>query len=364
MITLLDRYIAKHLWDYLFLGLVIFTLVLFFSDALLDFMKDLQHYGIPWDIALTLIGLQIPRIVSIVIPMSALLSALIVYNNLNNQFELIAMRMSGISLYRLSMPAIILGLCASLFAYILIDYVVPTCNKYARDLKTFAINQQNLPATNENFIYKQFDKEQDLKRLIYVSHFDGNRLGASTVVDLTNPATLQVIQAKSGLWGRSVIELSDANVYTVAFSQKLTNTTHASQLQLQHFIQPQVSVSEYAPREMSFVQLYQWIQRYEQRGRSLPRKVYVTLWEKLTVPLNSLALVLIAVPLALTAPRKLSNLGFLGAVLILLTYYVLRHIAQQLGMSGMLLPFLAACLPLVIIFTTAILLFRHKNKVL
>jgi lipopolysaccharide export LptBFGC system permease protein LptF len=76
--TILDRYIAKRLLDHLFLGIVVFTLVLFFSDALLDFMRHLQHYGIAWDISLTLVGLQVPRIVAMVIPMSALLSTLLV----------------------------------------------------------------------------------------------------------------------------------------------------------------------------------------------------------------------------------------------------------------------------------------------
>ncbi len=360
-ITLLDRYIVKRLADYFFLGVVVFTLVLFFSDALLDFMKDLQHYGIPMDIALTIIGLQIPRIVAIVIPMSALLATLMVYNNMSNQFELIAMRMSGVSLYRLARPAILIGLAACTASFLLINFVQPVCNKYSRALKTFAINQQNLPATEENFTYKQFDENQQLKRLFYISKFDHNKLGYSTVIDLTNPETLQVIQARSGLWGAKSIELENANVYTVTTNQKLSNHTRASHLELQHFIQPQTSVSEYKPRELSFFALRRWI---NENRDPVSKNIYINLWEKLTGPLSSLPLFLIAVQLAMTSPRKMSNMGFLAAILILFLYYLIRHLSVQLGETTAVPAILAASLPLILISITAMALFHRKNRVL
>lgn len=364
-ITLMDRYITRKLLDYVFLGIVLFTLVLFFSDALLDFMRDLQHYGISWDIAFTLVGLQLPRIVSIVIPMSALLATLMVYNAMSNQFEIIAMRMSGISLYRLALPAVMLGVLATGSGFLLENYIVPTCNKYARGLKTYAIDQQNLPASEQNFTYRQFDDYQQLKRLIYVSHFKDQALGYSTVIDLTNPVTLQVIQARSGYWGKQAIALTDANVYTVSFNQKVSNTTFAHKLNLQHFIAPQKPPKIYKPREMSFFELTGWIKANEKRnGRKMLRDVYVDWWEKLTVPLSSLPLVMIAVPLAMTSPRKMNNMGFLSAIVILFLYYVVRHLCVHSGQVGILPAPLAAVLPLLIILTLALCLFYRKNRLL
>jgi lipopolysaccharide export system permease protein len=292
--------------------------------------------------------------------MSALLATLMVYSNMNNQFEIIAIRMSGVSLYRLAQPALLVGISAAIFTFLLHDYVVPLCNKYSRALKSYAIEQQNLPATQDNFIYKQFDANQQLKRLMYVSHFDGRHLGYSTLIDLTNPETLQVTQARSGDWGQGVIELQDANIYTVASTQKLLNTTSADHLELEQFLRPKAEVAEYLPREMSFVQLYQWLKK----GKRESAKDHVALWEKLTVPLSALPLVLIAVPLSLTSPRKLTNLGFLGAIFILFLYYLLRHISVQFGESGTLPPLLAACIPLIVLSSAGIYLFRKKTRIL
>ncbi len=364
MLTLLDRYFLKGLLDYWLLGIVVFTLVLLFSDALLDFMKDLQHYGISWDIALTLVGLQVPRIIALVIPMSSLLAVLSIYNNMNNHFELVALRMLGISLSRLARPALMLGLLGMVLTYLLHDYVVPQCNKYSRALKNYAVNQQNLPATQENFTYKQFDDKQQLKRLLYISQFQKNRLGYSTVVDLTNPETLQIIQARSGLWESENIHLENANVYTVTLNQKLSNTTHADHLTLQHFLRPEVVVSQYKPSEQSFWELFHWIQQESRHGKTFSPTVYVTLWEKLVLPISTIPLVLIGVPLAISAPRRLGNLGFPIAIAVIFLYYVLRHVSAQLGGNSLVPPFMAAILPFCLMTLLMIFLFRLKERVL
>lgn len=360
-ITLLDKYLFKKLLDFAILGLVLFTLVLFFSDALLDFMKDLQHYGIGWDIALTLVCLQIPRLVVEAIPMSALLATLMVYNTLSNQFELISMRVCGISLYRLSRPAVVLGIGACLCSFLLNDFAVPFCNKLSNELKTAAINEQNLPASHDNFMFKQFDANQQLQKLIFVSHFNGKELGYTTMLDLTNPNTLQILQAQSGEWGQKNINLNQANIYTISGNQKLTNTTHADQFEVKNFIQPEITENTYKPRELSFLPLLHWIQNQVSLHQKVAPDLYVSLWKRIWVPLNAVALVLIAVPLAITSPRNIRPLGFLMAVIVLFSYYVLRAVTEQFGKQAIIEPFLAISLPFLILSCLAIILFQRKN---
>jgi LPS export ABC transporter permease LptG len=363
-LSLMDRYIGKRLVNTFFLGIILFTLVLFFSDALLDFMRDLQHYGISWDLSFTLVGLQLPRIVAMVIPMSALLATLMTYNGFNNQFELIAMRMSGLSLARLMQPALILGVFACVVTYGLNDYVVPLCNTLTRGLKTYAVSEQNLPAVQDNFTFKQFDQNQALQRLLYISHFKENTLGQSTLLDLTNPGALQVVQARSGQWQHHGITLTDANVYTVSANEKLTNTTYASSLQLQNFLTPAPPKNEVGLNENSFFKLAQIIQEKVLKGQEVSIPLWIRLWEKITIPLTALPLVLIAVPLAMTPPRKLTNRGVLFSILILFSYYLLKHIGVQLAEHGWIPPLLGALLPLLVLSALAGRLFIRKNKVL
>jgi lipopolysaccharide export LptBFGC system permease protein LptF len=107
-----------------------------------------------------------------------------------------------------------------------------------------------------------------------------------------------------------------------------------------------------------------WLNGLKQEGRPVDPEIYVSLWEKLTVPLCSLPLVLIAVPLAMTSPRKLNNMGFLAAVIILFLYYLIRHLSVQFGDHGAIDPLLAASLPILIISSAAGALFVRKNRIL
>jgi len=115
--ALMDRYILRQLLDFFLLGIVVFTLVAFFSDTLLKFIREIQKFGLPFGAILTLIGLQLPKSVALVIPPSCFFAALMVYTNLNNHFEIIAMRMNGISLWRLMQPAVLLGAFCSLLCF-------------------------------------------------------------------------------------------------------------------------------------------------------------------------------------------------------------------------------------------------------
>ena len=336
MLTLMDRYILKHLLDNFLLNLVVFTLVLFFSDALFDFMKDLQHYGIQWDIAMSLIGLQLPAIIAIVLPISALMATLLTYSHFSQQMELVAIRMSGVSLYRLTLPAVILGVMACLASYAIYDFVRPLCNTYTRSLKLYAIYEQNLPTTNDNVMFKEYDKNERLKRLLFVTKVQKKSLGYTTVVDLSNPKTIQVTQAQGGQWEGPFIGLNEASVYTVSSTGKLLNTTQAKSLKLENFLKPDVKLEKNSQKEMSFVPLFMWIQSQQAQHKAVGRSLVVSLWEKLSMPLSALPLTLIAVPLAISPPRQMKQLGFLWAILTLFFYYLSRHLSVQLGQTGVL----------------------------
>jgi lipopolysaccharide export LptBFGC system permease protein LptF len=86
----LDRYILTQLLDYCLLGVVIFSLVAFFSNSFLNFIQDVQRYGISIQTALLMMGLQLPETVAMIMPVALFFAVLLVYNTLNNQFEIIA----------------------------------------------------------------------------------------------------------------------------------------------------------------------------------------------------------------------------------------------------------------------------------
>jgi lipopolysaccharide export system permease protein len=387
MVKLLDRFIFSQLLDYFLLGIVIFTLIGFFSDAFLDFLQDLQKFGISFTTALAMMGLQLPKIVTLVLPASSFLAVLMVYNALNNSFEIAAIRMNGISLRRLLMPALVLGFIATSMAYWLSDYVVPYCNQQTDRLKNIAIQKGTLPLGRESFMFKDYDDNHNLQKMIYIGKYDGTELKDSTIIDLKQDGVMQVIQSKSGQWTPTHWEFRNANAYTVSKNTDKLFFNHLGSFQIKNLLEREEdkeSEKEALDRATQgiavdsdtqpFGELFGVIQKREALGKKVKNTSYIRLWEKLTLPLSCLAIILTAVPLALTPPRQGSNRGFIFALGVLFLYYVIRSVCVNLGQSGQLsfhgaiaMPYsllIAAWLPIAILTLLGVGLLIRKSKVL
>lgn len=384
---ILDRYIFLQLLDYFMLGVVVFTLIGFFSDAFLDFIQDIQKFGISFATALTMMGLQLPKIVSLVLPASSFLAVLMVYSGLNSTFEITAIRMNGISLGRLIMPAVTLGLLATGLAYYLSDFAVPYCNKQSELLKTQAIEKGTLPFGKESFSFKDYDENHQLKKMIYIGKYTGQQLQDSTIIDLSQPNIMQIIQSKTGEWHPDRWVFGNANAYTVAKTSDMLFFNHLEKFTIRNLIER--SKDKESEREAKsraaqgvvidsdtqpFYQMLKVIQKREDLGKVVKNGTYVRLWEKLTLPLSCLVIILTAVPLALTPPRQGGNRGFIFALGVLFLYYVMRSVLVNIGLSGKLtfgdllsLPdslMLASWLPLILLAILGFTLLSRKSTVL
>ncbi len=385
---LLDRYIYVQLLEQFLLGVIVFTLIAFFSDTLLDFMQEASKYGISPSMMLTMIGLQLPRSISLVLPASAFLAVLMTYNKLNNDFEIIAMRTSGIRLSRLVRPALFMGILVALMSYTLNDFIVPFCNHQTELLQRKAVAEARLPAGGDSFLFKAYDSDRNLKQIIYVGHYEGRELGGSTIVDMSKPGLLKVVQAKSGEWDPEIgWRFFNANIYAVSDDNDHLTFVHSDSFLVKNIMSSESRDERRAEElesisqgvhidsdEQSFWEMMSVIKRREALGKHVVKKSYLSLWKKLTMPLSCIGLILIGVALAITPPRQASQRGFVFALLVLFLYYVLQSATEAFGKAklftfGGMIPvnyslIIAAWLPLFLLLALALLLLKRKSRVL
>lgn len=397
---LVDRYIFRQMMDYFFMGVVVFTLVAFFSDTLLKFIREVQKYGIPFSTLLTMVGLQLPRSIALIMPASAFLAVLMVYNQLNNQFEIIAFRMNGISLWRLMAPAITLGILCSGLAYWLNDYVVPWCNVKTAEMKEMAVHEGALPPNGNSFTFNTFDERHNLIQMIYVSKYHGRRLEDTTILDLSKPKAMQIYQARAGeLDPYTGWSLENVNHYTIVkkAAKNLTGSSdtneekfssgHLGSLKLKDLIKNkdkdeklqevtrgQAEGTWISSEQQNFSQMLSAIRRREANRGKLARNNYLQLWAKITWPLSCLVIILSAVPLSIVPPRQGSNRGFVYSILVLFLFYMLHSAFQNMGRSsnfdliaGLPLPAyltIIAWMPILIMAVIGIILIQRKSHVL
>jgi len=150
-VKLLDRYIANEFWQPLLFGVGIVTGVWFGADQLKTIFNLVMRAGVPWNMAFAILGLHLPEIIVLTIPIGVLLGTLLVFNRLSGDSEIIALRTSGISFYRIMVAPLVFGCITSLVSFAINEAIVPVANRTSKKLEFLALYKSELPAGQANF---------------------------------------------------------------------------------------------------------------------------------------------------------------------------------------------------------------------
>ena len=153
-ITILDKYLLKQVIGVFIMGVCIFTSIIFASDTFITLIKQISEFGIPFNIALTMIILNLPSVFVMTIPMGILLSTVMTLNKLSLASEITVMRSCGIGLNRIAKPIFIFSIVMALLSFFINETVVPATTKASKDLAIWALGQKNIPNGKQNFTFK------------------------------------------------------------------------------------------------------------------------------------------------------------------------------------------------------------------
>lgn len=160
------------------------------------YIDDLVGKGLEGPIIAQLMFYASATFVPLALPLAILLSSLMTFGNLGEHYELVAMKASGISVWKIMRPLIYLSVFISIFAFAFSNYVLPVANLKFQSL-LYDVRQQKL-AFNinegvfyngiENYIIRVGQKDRDGRTIYDVKIYDHtDRLG-----------NIKVTTAKSG----------------------------------------------------------------------------------------------------------------------------------------------------------------------
>lgn len=360
-ITLLDKYILKQVIEMFLMGVCIFSSIIFASDTFITLIKQISLFGIPFKVALMMIILNLPQVIVMTIPMGVLLATVMTLNNLSLKSEITVMRACGIGLNRIAKPIFVFAIVMSVFSFIINESVVPVMSKQSKDLALWALGQKNIPDGKQNFVFKELSKDGMLKRLFYVGFCENKTLHNITVLDTSKEGTIQVLQAQEGKTTPSGWDFQKGAVYTVGQEGKVLNTTLFDESTVKFGLDLSKELNKNIAKEMNFTELLKFISTklntVDERQRNV---VVIELYDKLALPLTTIALVLIGVPLAITPPRVRYNRGFLFSILIIFAYYLIRALSISFGEAGSIPQFFAAWLPNIVLTVIGVMLYYKK----
>lgn len=360
-LSILDRYILKQLTDVFLLGVIIFTSIIFASETFTQLIKQISLYGIPFHIALMMIILNLPQVFTLTIPISTLFATVMTVNDLSLKSEITIFKACGISIERIARPIFCFAIVMTLVGFFINEFIVPATSTQSKSLAIYSLEQKHIPENKMNFTVKDIDKEGKLKRLFYAQWCKDKTLNNVTVIDISNPKNIQIVQAKKGTTSDYGWKFDDGVIYTISKNGKIFNTSLFEESNVTFGIGDVNEMVKETTDEFNFFKLMRHIKKQK---KNLEKKVIVeykiNLFDKLALPITTLALAIIGVPLAITPPRVRYNRGFLFSILIIFIYYVIRALSLNLGSTGTIPPFLAAWLPVIIISAIGSWLFYKK----
>jgi lipopolysaccharide export system permease protein len=365
-VRIIDRYIGRELLTTMALGLGLFTTVLL-TEKILELMDLIITKHVPVGIVARLFLYTLPSLLLLTVPMAVLLAVTATYGRLAAEQELTALKAAGCSLYRLSRPAVIIGVLALLFALWNSLYAVPAGSRAFRDLLFL------LARTRATIGVKERVFNADFHGLILFT----NRLHESTgsmegvfIVDSQNEESPRIITARQGHVVADErnsavrLELQDGSTHTtpggrVGHYRILRFRTLKLALSVGN---PQTTGNEeMGPEAMTIAELSAQVRERSRAGEGVA-DLLVSLHQRFATPAACLVFVLLGIPVAMRVRRSGRGVSLGLTMILAMAYYVVMISGQGLGKQEILHPFWATWLPNLVFGAVGLLLFIGGNS--
>jgi len=357
-------YILKEFFHSFILSIVVFTFVLLVGNVIR--LADLViNKGVEILSVIKLFLFLVPWLLSFTLPIAALTGVILTFGRFSTDGELIAMKASGVSLYRISFPIIMLGIIFSFTAFLLNDQV-STNSSYASRKVIKEIGMHNPTAyLEEGTFIRGFENY-----IIFIYEIRGNRLKNIRIYQPQEGKPTRTIIAERGelntIPAKNIVELKLFNGTSEEPSPtepdsfyKLNFKTYFMTLDLTKIFKREKIDKK--TREMSVNELRQEIAKYvEQKIDPLP--LYVEIYKKINMSIASFVLILIGIPLGIRAHRSEKSIGF-GISLILFALYWGTFLGGvALALQGAAPPFLGVSLPNIVFFILGTVMFVYTAR--
>ncbi len=304
-----------------------------------------------------------PYILVLVSPIAMLLSSLFSLGLLARQNELLAMKSSGISLYRILLPLLGLALGISILVTLAGNFLIPYTNQKSLKIRAQEIEKKNKGMEiSFNDIYLQTENQQ----IIYLNHYNSQKKTGEGVLF----QTFKSDRIKEEILAEKIIRQDNGWLFlkgsyrifsdSSSSSEKYEQFEHMLRLDLK--LKPEALTKEQKlPEEMSYKELKNYVRLKQKTGQDTAKEK-TDLYMKISFPLANLIIVLFGCTLATSPRRSGLALSFAISLGISFIYYTFLRLGQSFGYSHKLPPLLAAWISNIVFGVIGLLLLIKAKK--
>ena len=349
--SIIDRYIIRQFIASFLFGLLAFTLIFIMID-MMEKIDDFLDANAPTGTIIEYYLNFSPDIIKLMTPVAMLLAALFVMGRLTNLNELAAIKASGVSLYRILAPFIIVAFLVSTVSVYFNGWVVPAANQ-----RKFAIERQHLQRVDSynrfNIFFQDgrtriislgyyepqsksatrvsIEEFADTNLTVLIRRFDADRMVWTSITDSTTGITADGWLLDYGTERLIAGEKDSVTYFTKLAVGRLSITPD------------EMEKKQRKPEEMDYPELREFIESQQNAGQDVARWM-VEYNSKIAFPFASVVVTLFGVTFGSIRRRSGVAVEFGICVAMTFLYMGFMKTSQVFGYNGDLHPLLTAWL--------------------
>lgn len=348
---LIDRHLLREMAASFALGLGTFTFVLL-MDQMMRLMDLIINKGVGVGVVLRLILYILPFSLTVTIPMSVFLAVLATYGRVSSEGEAIVLKTSGLSLYRLMVPGVLVGVVATLATLWISIVVQPNSTKAFKTLVHQLYQTKALTVLEEGVFNTRYPG-----LVVYVDRLkerDGSLRGI-LIIDRRSPTDQHVVIAQEGQLLNTNgegdapvgIQLSKGHIHSSSNDdpgryRNLRFETYDLQIPTGGIVETVARPKQV--KEMNLGELRAQIARLKKDGgKAMP--LQVELHKKFALPIACLILSVMGAPLGMRMKKASRGISLALSVAFAVFYYVLLASGESLGAKGRIEPAIGIWFP-------------------
>jgi LPS export ABC transporter permease LptG len=362
---ILDGYVLREFLNTFVMVLVSFVLLLLvftFFELLGDIIRNRTPLVTVGEYLINLT----PNMFYNITPLGVLVAVLVTFGVLTRTNEFTAMKATGISLYRVMVPILVVSALIAVAQFLFDQSYLPSANRRQEALRSVIKGRpaQTFLRPDQKWIFGRQDPGKP-GRIFYYQFFDQHedRFANLTVFEFNpeNFALSRRIFASNVHWEPQIQQWIFEHGWDRRFDGEAVSSY--AQFNVESFPeineQPQYFKKEsLQSQEMTFGELQRYIRDLGQSGFDT-KHLSVQLNIKLAYPIITLVMAVLAIPFALSMGKRGSLTGIAAAIGVAIAYWVLKSTFEALGDVNFLPTLLAAWSPdLLFGFAGAYLLLR------
>jgi lipopolysaccharide export system permease protein len=355
----LDRYVVREMLGPFLVGVVGFIMVL--AVDLLFTMADLIiNKGVPLGAVLKLMLYKLPSLLVMTFPVSTLFGTAMALGRLSKDNEMIALRTSGVTIFRIALPILVVGLLVSLLSFITNEKIVPRANFISNNIIRQIIYKQPLPEVKENVFFKDAHNRYYYARRVNMKNKSMENV---MVYEVTAEKFPRMILADSATFTGRIWELKSGVVHKYDDKGYLNYAATFSQMKLNVSEDVLNFTEQKSYMDMDRKELTDMI-RVMGKGGVNTAAMLTELYMRYSIPLTCFVFALVGIPFSLSNPRSGQTWGLIVTIVFMFTFYVFTSVFRSLGKGGLLPPAVAAFTPQIsfVIIGFALLYFEGRFR--